>query len=119
MNQKKIISWLDTFSFSVSFEYPIFYWHFITHSLYYPYHLSATKPIFFISWLTREGTGMIGRDHEKRMLERLYQSKKAEFIAVYGRRRVGKTFLVEEAFVLFQKGNLMIAGVLLPTPSSR
>ncbi len=39
---------------------------------------------------------IIGREHEKALLERNLSSKEAEFIAVYGRRRVGKTYLVSE-----------------------
>ena len=41
---------------------------------------------------------IIGRENEKRQLLRAYESKQSEFIAVYGRRRVGKTFLVRQAF---------------------
>jgi len=41
---------------------------------------------------------IIGRELEQRQLELLTQSNKAEFIAVYGRRRVGKTFLITEHF---------------------
>ena len=41
---------------------------------------------------------IIGRKAEIRELERLYHSNKAEFVAVYGRRRVGKTFLVKQLF---------------------
>ena len=41
---------------------------------------------------------MIGRKKEVEELERLYGSSKAEFVAVYGRRRVGKTYLVGETF---------------------
>lgn len=41
---------------------------------------------------------MIGRKRELKKLEELYNNGKAEFIAVYGRRRVGKTYLVDEAF---------------------
>ena len=41
---------------------------------------------------------IIGRREEIRELERLYGSGKAEFVAVYGRRRVGKTFLVKQLF---------------------
>ena len=41
---------------------------------------------------------MIGREKEIKELNRLYCSKKAEFVAIYGRRRVGKTFLVNETF---------------------
>ena len=41
---------------------------------------------------------MIGREKEKEELEKLYRSEKAEFVAIYGRRRVGKTYLVDETF---------------------
>ncbi len=41
---------------------------------------------------------IIGRKKEQEELNRLYQSGKAEFVVVYGRRRVGKTFLVREFF---------------------
>ena len=39
---------------------------------------------------------IIGREKEKEEFRRLYDSGKAEFVAIYGRRRVGKTFLVDE-----------------------
>lgn len=38
----------------------------------------------------------IGRHYELDLLEREYEKKKASLVAVYGRRRVGKTRLVEE-----------------------
>ena len=41
---------------------------------------------------------MIGRQGELRDLEEWCRSRKAELICVYGRRRVGKTYLVECAF---------------------
>lgn len=41
---------------------------------------------------------MIGRKKEICKLKELYNSSKAELVAVYGRRRVGKTFLVNECF---------------------
>lgn len=41
---------------------------------------------------------IIGRRREKERLARLCESPRAEFVAVYGRRRVGKTFLVREFF---------------------
>ncbi|MCF0133448.1 MAG: ATP-binding protein, partial [Blautia sp.] len=41
---------------------------------------------------------MIGRKQEIKELNRLYDGKKAELIAIYGRRRVGKTYLVDETF---------------------
>lgn len=41
---------------------------------------------------------VIGRKKELQKLELITQSKKSEFLAVYGRRRVGKTFLIREYF---------------------
>lgn len=41
---------------------------------------------------------IIARHQELGMLDKLYRSGKAEFLAVYGRRRVGKTFLIREYF---------------------
>ena len=41
---------------------------------------------------------IIGREMEISTLERLYKSKKSEFVAIYGRRRIGKTFLVKQFF---------------------
>lgn len=42
-------------------------------------------------------TNIIGRKQEIIEINRLYNSKLPQFMAVYGRRRVGKTFLVDEA----------------------
>ena len=39
-----------------------------------------------------------GREIEIEKLENYIASRKSEFIAIYGRRRVGKTFLVKELF---------------------
>ena len=41
---------------------------------------------------------IIGRKKEIEELERLYNTENAEFVAVYGRRRVGKTYLIKEVF---------------------
>jgi uncharacterized protein len=41
---------------------------------------------------------IIGREEEIKVLQKTFQSNKSEFIAVYGRRRVGKTFLIRSAF---------------------
>jgi len=41
---------------------------------------------------------IIGRDAEKKILKAILASKEAELIALYGRRRVGKTFLVRNYF---------------------
>ena len=41
---------------------------------------------------------LIGRNTEKRELLEAFESAYSQFVAVYGRRRVGKTFLVRETF---------------------
>ena len=41
---------------------------------------------------------IIGRTEEIRQLKRAYTSEYSEFVAVYGRRRIGKTFLIRECF---------------------
>jgi AAA+ ATPase superfamily predicted ATPase len=41
---------------------------------------------------------IIGRQHEQRILEQVFNSKKAEFLAIYGRRRIGKTYLIKNFF---------------------
>lgn len=41
---------------------------------------------------------LIGREKESALLKRLLNSDKSEFIALYGRRRVGKTFLIKQLF---------------------
>ncbi len=41
-------------------------------------------------------SSIIGREKEIGILERRCQSAKSEFVAIYGRRRVGKSFLVNE-----------------------
>ena len=45
-----------------------------------------------------KGNTMIGRDNETQSLKSLYRSGQAELVAVYGRRRVGKTYLISETF---------------------
>ena len=42
-------------------------------------------------------SAIVGRKQEIEELERLYRSDRPEFVAVYGRRRVGKTFLIKQA----------------------
>ena len=41
---------------------------------------------------------IIGRKTEQQQLKRLLEAKEAEFLVVYGRRRVGKTFLIRNYF---------------------
>ena len=41
---------------------------------------------------------LIGRQREIAELQRSFESDRSEFVIVYGRRRVGKTFLVDNFF---------------------
>jgi len=41
---------------------------------------------------------LVGRSYEKRQFEKYSKSRQSEFVVVYGRRRVGKTFLIREFF---------------------
>jgi uncharacterized protein len=41
---------------------------------------------------------IVGRKQEKKQLKSILESSKSEFLAIYGRRRVGKTFLIREFF---------------------
>lgn len=41
---------------------------------------------------------LIGRKEEIARLENAYKSGKSEFVTIYGRRRIGKTYLVREVF---------------------
>lgn len=41
---------------------------------------------------------LIGREEEKKLLLDTLQSSDAELIVVYGRRRVGKTFLIRSVY---------------------
>lgn len=41
---------------------------------------------------------LVGREVELKIFDKFYESNKSEFAAVYGRRRVGKTFLIRTVF---------------------
>lgn len=41
---------------------------------------------------------IVGRDEEIEIMRDLEQSRVSEFLVVYGRRRIGKTFLIRELF---------------------
>jgi len=59
-------------------------------------------------------SNIIGRENEKEILDEMYQSGVSEFVAVYGRRRVGKTFLIREVFagkLVFDAVGLSKAGI--------
>ena len=61
---------------------------------------------------------IIGREKEIKLLEELHNSSQPEFLAVYGRRRIGKTFLVRQFFK--SKGFFFeITGSALATPGEQ
>jgi len=41
---------------------------------------------------------LVGRDRERRVLQDAMDSHRSELVAVYGRRRIGKTYLIREFF---------------------
>lgn len=41
---------------------------------------------------------LVGREEEQNILDAFLNSSRAEFLAIYGRRRVGKTYLVKQTF---------------------
>ena len=45
-----------------------------------------------------ENNKLIGRKNEREQFDDIYATKKPALVAVYGRRRVGKTFLVRQHF---------------------
>lgn len=53
----------------------------------------------------------IGREAELKRLERMYSSDKLEFAAVYGRRRVGKTTLINHFIRRAQKHFLCLSKI--------
>ncbi len=57
---------------------------------------------------------IVGRKQEIDILSDLYQSGNSEFVAICGRRRVGKTFLVRECFekeIVFSTSGLANSGI--------
>ena len=57
---------------------------------------------------------MVGRKKEIEELLKSYNSAESEFVAVYGRRRVGKTFLIRNVFAekfAFQHSGLAKGGM--------
>lgn len=51
-----------------------------------------------INGFGKRGDVMVGRTEEKKQLQALLSEEESQFIAVFGRRRVGKTFLIRESF---------------------
>lgn len=57
---------------------------------------------------------LVGRDKEVEKLREYYDSEKSEFVALYGRRRVGKTFLVRKFFK--DKFDFYVSGIIDGAP---
>ena len=57
--------------------------------------ISPLSTIFLLFLKKIHHMDIVGRKTELKDFERFYASGKPEFIAVYGRRRVGKTFLIK------------------------
>lgn len=49
-------------------------------------------------YMKRFSANFVGRENEIKELEKCYNSGRSEFLSVYGRRRVGKTFLIRNMF---------------------
>lgn len=43
-------------------------------------------------------SNIVGRVEEQNILKQAFENDKSELIALYGRRRIGKTFLIREYF---------------------
>ena len=63
------------------------------------YVFPIISPIFVLEKILTDMTNkLIGRGKECTELKRCYDSDRSEFIIVYGRRRVWKTFLIDQYF---------------------
>lgn len=54
---------------------------------------------------------LVGRQYEREILAKLYDSDRAEFLALYGRRRVGKTFLIQQFIAKRQARAFYVTGI--------
>ncbi len=66
--------------------------------------------IIFRTFAKNSTTMIVGRAEEIRQLKRAYASEYSEFVAVYGRRRIGKTFLIRECFKNCSHSNIPESG---------
>jgi uncharacterized protein len=64
--------------------------------------ISKLSTIFAYNFIKKtkmiDKKGIIGRNEELEILENVFNSPKSEFLVLYGRRRVGKTFLINRVF---------------------
>lgn len=56
------------------------------------------KSIIPVAYSKLKNVMLIGREKEKQVLQNALNEEYSQFVAVYGRRRVGKTFLIRETF---------------------
>ena len=54
---------------------------------------------------------IVGRREEKKLLKNRFISREAEFIAVYGRRRVGKTYLIKHSIENAKLNSIEVTGL--------
>jgi AAA+ ATPase superfamily predicted ATPase len=54
---------------------------------------------------------IIGRVEEQKVLQKIFDSRQAEFLAIFGRRRVGKTYLIKRFFTKKSSYYFSITGV--------
>jgi AAA+ ATPase superfamily predicted ATPase len=54
---------------------------------------------------------IVGRRYEQSTLQRIFDSLRAEFLAIYGRRRVGKTYLIKQFYMEKTAGYFQVTGV--------
>ena len=64
----------------------------------YHFGMKIFQMAFFSADLEEMENVMVGRVEEKRQLQSLLREEESQFVAVFGRRRVGKTFLIRESF---------------------
>ena len=71
----------------------------------------AISVIFYIFVADNYNMEAVGRTREKDLLKKLEDEKKSHFVAIYGRRRIGKTFLIRNYFKTFNFYHTGIANV--------
>ena len=63
---------------------------------------NSSKSVFFLVLASYSGkkvmNRLIGRRKEQAKLQACMNSERSEFVVIYGRRRIGKTFLVRRFF---------------------
>ena len=58
---------------------------------------------------------LVGRERECQELHRVMESDRSEFVIVYGRRRVGKTFLVDQYYQVAKTEHSHPLGMVVST----